>query len=352
LACADSAAGARVLALAAALAAGACASLPGVTPEVRDFPGVPPGHDLRAEYRAAVCGRLPQDAVACEEVLLREAGEAEAAVRPAEPQDLSRRYRIGLVPGLFAECLAPVARAFGDVDSGLRERGYAVEYLQVPGRGTAAENARFLAGNLGEAGGDARPLILVTYSKGLTDALEFLVRYPEPAARVAAIISIAGVANGSPLADAYQSLYRDWLASLPLPGCKASDGSEILDLRRDVRREWWARHGGQVTVPVFSLVTTPRQDRVSFGLQTAYAKLGEMDSRNDGKLLWYDQLVPGGYLLGFLNADHWAVATPLEESLPAFAFLFRGKLPRAALVEGAIAVAAGMLDRRAPPPSR
>jgi hypothetical protein len=323
-----------------------------VTQDVHFFPGVPPGQDLRAEYRAAVCGRLPKDALACDEVLLRETGETEAVGGPADPPGLPRRFRIGLVPGLFAECLAPVARAFGDVERELRERGYDVEYIEVPGRGTSEGNARFLAERLGKAGADARPLILVSYSKGLTDALEFLVRYPESAARVAAIISIAGAASGSPLADAYQSLYRDWLASLPLPGCKASGGSEILDLRRNVRQEWWTRHGGEVTTPVFSVVTMPRADRVSFGLRTAYAKLGEMDPRNDGKLLWYDQLVPGGYLLGFLNADHWAAATPLDESLPAFAFLFRDGLPRTALVEGAIAVAAGVLARSEPTPPR
>jgi hypothetical protein len=164
------------------------------------------------------------------------------------------------------------------------------------------------------------------------------------------VISIAGAAHGSPLADAHQALYRDWLARLPMPGCAASDGSEILDLGREARSQWWALHGGDLRTPVFSLVTTPREDRLSFGLRTAHARLAEIDPRNDGKLLWYDQLVPGGWLLGFLNADHWAVATPLEKSLPALSFLFRADLPRLALVEAAIVVAAEALARDAAPP--
>lgn len=354
MACARKQAARVAAAYLAALALSGCASLV-VLPEPQPFPGVPPERDLRADYRAAACARLA-DAEACERVLLREAGEAPAVPASPPSEDWPQRFRIGLAPGLFAQCLAPVARAFGDVEPGLRSRGFDVTYLDVPGRGTAAANASVIAGRLQAAGDEVRPWILVSYSKGLTDVLEYLVRFPEDATRVAAVVSVAGAANGSPLADAYQSAYRDWLAAAPLPGCSRSDGTEILDLRRDVRRDWWARHGADIRVPVFSLVTTPRPDRVSFGLQSAHAKLGEIDPRNDGKVLWYDQLVPGAYLLGFLNADHWAVATPLDENLPLLAFLFRDNLPRLALVEGALAVVAGVLAGDIPasatPPSR
>jgi hypothetical protein len=34
--------------------------------------------------------------------------------------------------------------------------------------------------------------------------------------------------------------------------------------------------------------------------------------RNDGLLLIYDQIIPGGTLLGYANADHWSVALSLE----------------------------------------
>lgn len=333
--------------LAATLAG--CAALPSIPHAVADFPGVPPERDLRAEYRAAACPRIDAAFGPCERIVLREADErtlpAPGPVRA--PGSLPSRYRIGLVPGLFAQCLAPIAKAFGDVDAGLRARGYAVTYLEVAGRGTATRNAKLLAEHLRASGDDPRPVILFAYSKGLTDALQFVVAYPEEAKQVAAIVSIAGAANGTPLADAYRDAYRDWLARLPMPGCATSDGAEIDDLRPEVRRAWWERHAGAVRVPVFSLVTSPTVERLSFGLQRAHASLSEIDTRNDGKILWYDQLVPGGYLLGFVNADHWAVATPLDASLPLLAFLFRDQLPRLALVEGALEVVAGVLAREA-----
>ena len=335
-------------ALALALGAAGCATLPSAGEPELAFPGVPASHDLRAQYRAAACARFPGGGSDCERIVLREAGERalppDAPIAPASPTDAARRYRIGLVPGLFAQCLAPVVRAFGDVEPGLRARGFDVTYVDVPGRGTAARNAATLAASL-KAAGDGPPYILVTYSKGLADALEYFVSDPEAPMRVAAIVSISGAARGSPLADAYESTYRQWLARLPMPGCERSDGSEIRDLRRDVRQAWWETNGAAVTVPVFSLVTMPRAERLSFGLRTAHATLAQIDARNDGKLLWSDQLVPGNYLLGFLNADHWAVATPLDQGLPLLGFLFEADLPRTALVEGAIDVAAAMLER-------
>jgi hypothetical protein len=65
------------------------------------------------------------------------------------------------------------------------------------------------------------------------------------------------------------------------------------------------------------------------------AALAEIDPRNDGQLLFYDQLIPGATLLGYVNADHWAIALPIEEKRPTLATLVTGNnwFPRDALVE-------------------
>jgi hypothetical protein len=59
---------------------------------------------------------------------------------------------------------------------------------------------------------------------------------------------------------------------------------------------------------------------------------------NDGQLIWYDAVVAPGSLLGHVNADHWAIAMPLTQQLPALAFLFQDDVPRLALIEAAIEV--------------
>ncbi len=338
----------RVLACCAALALGACATQP-----LERFSETMPATvlatiadagiiDLRASYRGAVCSRLAGFGSACDDVLLRLPGELPATV-PAVAGDLADRYRIAFVPGFFAECLAGIGEPFKDVRASLEAEGFEVDYLKVPGRGTVAANAQRLAGHFAAAAGDPRPYIVFAHSKGLADTLEFLVRYPQAAAGIAAVVGVAGAANGSPLAQDVEWLYRKWAASLPLPECDAGSGEEIRDLRRDVRLEWWRRHGGELELPLFSLVAAPRPDRVSAASRISYDRLAVVDPRNDGKLLWSDQIAPRSHLLGYVNADHYAVAIPLSRTLPALSFAFRDEVPRATLVRAAIDVVAATL---------
>jgi len=177
------------------------------------------------------------------------------------------------------------------------------------------------------------------YSKGLPDLLELVVSRPELSQRVAAIVSVAGAANGSLLADRYVDRYRRWLSRLPLITCGSGTGDEMGDLRRDVRLEWWRRHRASVAIPIFLIVTTPRRDHVSPPLAETYRTLAGAEPRNDGMLFWYDQLVSGGRLLGYVNADHWGIAIPLSRELRAMDFLFYDDaVPRTQLVEAAIEV--------------
>lgn len=60
-------------------------------------------------------------------------------------------------------------------------------------------------------------------------------------------------------------------------------------------------------------------------------------------------MVPGSALLGFVNADHWAMAIPMSKQLPALAALFRDDLPRGALVSAAIAVVDDTLTTHSKP---
>jgi len=298
--------------------------------------------DLRGSFRAATCSRLPANAPACDDVLLRVPGES-VGTAPKPATDLPQRYRIAFVPGFLSECFDRYARPFADAQRALTEEGFAVDYFRVPGRGTTAESAKRLAEHFAALDGDPRPIILFAYSKGLPDTLEFVVRHPAAAQRIAAIVSVAGAANGSPLADDLASAYRDLAAGFPLAGCAPGTGEEINDLRRDVRLEWWRRNHHAVNLPVFALVAAPRPDRVSPATRLTYDRLARQDPRNDGKLLAQDQIVAGGYLLGYANADHWAVAIPLDEALPSWSMLYRDNVPRPALVRGAIDVVAETL---------
>lgn len=346
-----SAAFAELAAVGAAVLLAACAA----TPDGSRIDTAPPAvlatiedagvHDLRAWYRAVACSRLPAGAAACDEVLLRLPGEGGApALRDAAPvTDLPQRFRVAFVPGFFSECFDRYARPFVDARRALEAEGFAVDYFLVPGRGTTVENARRISEHFAALDDDPRPIIVFAYSKGLPDMLEFVVRHPTAASRIAAIVSVAGAVNGSPLADDLTAAYRDLGAAFPLPGCLPGTGMEIDDLRRDVRLEWWRRNRAAVTLPVFTLVAAPRPERVSPATRSTWERLTRLDPRNDGKLLAQDQIVPGSHLLGYVNADHWAVAIPMAGQLPSLAFLFRDDVPRPALVRAAIELVAATL---------
>jgi hypothetical protein len=52
-------------------------------------------------------------------------------------------------------------------------------------------------------------------------------------------------------------------------------------------------------------------------------------------MIFYDQLVPGSTLVGYINADHWALAVPISRSHPSTGAMFvtQNAYPREALTE-------------------
>jgi hypothetical protein len=305
-------------------------------------------HDMRGEYREAFCRHLAPTGRPCEDVLLRLPGERPPATASiAIPMAaLASRYRVVFVAGFMAECVSLIITPFSDVVEALRAEGVEARFLTTGGRGTVAENAAQLARQLDALGADPRPFIVVGYSKGLADVLELVVGQPQVAARIAAVVTLAGAANGSPLADQFHAAYRLLVARLPLIVCARGGGDEIDDLRRDVRLEWWRRHGPAVAVPIFALVTTPRRERISPLLWPVYRTIARVEPRNDGHVVWYDQIPPGARLLGFLDADHFTVATPYATELPLARLVFHDAVPRPLVIQAALEVVDAFLQSR------
>jgi hypothetical protein len=82
----------------------------------------------------------------------------------------------------------------------------------------------------------------------------------------------------------------------------------------------------------------PQPERISSLLTSSYDKLARIDARNDSQVIFYDQVVPGSTLLGYLNADHWAVAVPINRTHSAIASMFvtQNAYPREALLEAVL----------------
>ena len=60
--------------------------------------------------------------------------------------------------------------------------------------------------------------------------------------------------------------------------------------------------------------------------------------RNDSQVIFYDQVIPGSTLVGYLNADHWAIAIPVSEKHPFIGrhFVDRNEYPRQAMFEAVL----------------
>jgi hypothetical protein len=74
------------------------------------------------------------------------------------------------------------------------------------------------------------------------------------------------------------------------------------------------------------VVSFPDPSNISNGLQRSHRKLGQLqDARNDSQLVFYDQVIPGSTLLGFFNADHWAMSVPIARHHRVSQALFADK---------------------------
>ena len=246
----------------------------------------------------------------------------------------------GLVFGGYALAIAPWLEPPGTAATHVRQYGYNQIVIPVDGLSSSRHNARQVRDAIlampQEVG--APRLVLLGYSKGAPDILEALVAFPELRSRVAAVVTAAGAVGGSPLANDAEQYQANLLRHFPKATCGAGDGGAVESLRPGTRQAWLAAHTLPREVPVYSLVAYPQPDRISSFLKASYRTLSRIDARNDSQVLFYDQVVPGGTLLGYLNADHWAVVVPIARTHAAIASLLvtHNAYPREALLEATL----------------
>jgi hypothetical protein len=302
--------------------------------------------DRRPEFRNVFCAVLEARASEkgvvedCNHRLLRLADEAPPIPAPVALDVSEQAITAVLVPGFASDCVDETKQARTQFKDYLARFGYHFERLRVSGISSSESNARtirdaFLADpDLGTT----RKAVVVGHSKGVVDTLEALVAYPELQSRISAVISVAGAIGGSPLADIAPDVAVSIARNTPGIQCKNGDGEALESLSPGTRHKWLASHDLPDNVHFYSIVTLPEPGRISAGLKPGYNLLSDIDPRNDGILLFYDQIIPGSTLLGYVNADHWAVATNFDSSQFALIRSLGDKtdFPRQVLLEAAL----------------
>lgn len=309
--------------------------------------------DERASFRNYFCNALKRDGAYTDKEcvgLLHRLPDEPPQATAASPIPLEGKLELLIVPGIFGECIQDHVTIFGDAMAHMARFGYHSSTVNVRGRASSEHNAKLIRDHIIDEirVTPNKRFLLLAYSKGTPDALVALSKYPELHKHVAALISFAGVVNGTPLADSLEDWYEHTVGKLPYAKCPKIDEDEVRSLTRAERMNWLSTHTLPKTVAYFSVVALPSPDRVSEILRPMHGRLSSVDPRNDSQVIYYDAVIPGSTLLGYANADHWAIALPFESQAPALAatFVNRNHFPRAQLVEAAVSVAEEQLRKR------
>jgi len=338
-----------LLVIAAVLALGACGTKPLQpysvdTPPLALVPASQAGvQDKRGRFREIYCAVLEArardvpDYRPCDEVLSRIGSEPAGTERPVDLGLSRRRLIAAVVPGIGYECFEKWLQPPSIMAKHVQQFGYDLALLRVDALSSSANNARQIRDAIMampvETG--APRLVLLGYSKGAPDILESVVAYPEIRRRVAAVVSAAGAIGGSALANDAEQYQAELLQHFPGASCTPGDAGGVKSLRPATRKEWLARNALPRELRYYSLVTFPQPDRISSILTRSYDKLARIDARNDSQVIFYDQVISGSTLVGYINADHWALTLPVARTHSTIGSMFvtQNAYPREALVE-------------------
>jgi len=307
--------------------------------------GMPSVKDGRARFREIFCqlqSEAPeyQDEVGnCEHYLTKLSDEPMPTEQHRQLPANNVHLKILIVPGLLGECIAETAFPFEKAMERFRQLGYQIEPLIVSGRSSSDYNAKQIAATVANLALEKEDfLLLVGHSKGAIDILHFLVNFPSLATRIDAVVSVAGAINGSPLANQVADVYSKLGANISFNACDPGDGGAFRSLKRPLQLTWLANNPLPTSVKYYSVVSFANRDRINRLLLSGYDMLKAIDPRNDGLLLFSDQVIPGSILLGYVNADHWEVVLPLEDnnSMLSKSILKQNSFPREILLHAII----------------
>lgn len=223
-------------------------------------------------------------------------------------------YRYLLIAGFGSDCLTGPHATFVDSMDHLKSvHSYIAETLPVSAFGSSEFNAKQIAKYLNaQFATDQRKYIVLGYSKGTADLEVALANEPGVKDKVAALVTLSGVVQGSRLLNLphFATSERTRAAIT----CTAGDGGGLQSMSPDVRKKFLADHPDPL-VPTYSVAAYSREQDTSKVLLPFWTDLSQYGKAEDSQMLAAEAVYPRGNYLGLLSRDHWAIAIPFETSV-------------------------------------
>ena len=188
--------------------------------------------------------------------------------------------------------------------------------------GLADTNAKFIANQLVHLNKKNQKIILVSASKGGLETSIALGKYVnhESINHLKYWISVGGILQGSPLADAYLNGYKYWFAKFML-WWKKKDRDFLKDISHDLRKETFKNLRFPKNVQRIHFVGIPESNAIGERIKKRYLSMVKNYGPNDGLTPLAEELTEGGIVIPEIGLDHYFQHPKIDQKTLALALM-------------------------------
>jgi len=263
------------------------------------------------------------------------------------------KIRVAMIGGIFSDCVRDKVNMYSNAKTYIKNSNIPsisninFSDIRITGYSSSTINANLIANAIGRMNvAKDEHLIIVSYSKGTSDMIEALATYPNLATKIDAHLSIAGVVLGSPLAN-NKSIFEKIFKLLNMK-CQGPDGKGLQSITTVHREHYLKQHTLPKNVSYYSLIGNASKTRTSIALRPLRTQLSLLGIKtSDAQVPTSNAVLPSSKVLGFMNADHWAIAMPFDISHPILSktLVNKNTFPKEIMLSSALELIAQDLSR-------